>query len=340
MTAFSAAAHDEGGDTTKALRARITELEDVLENLPLSLPQRLHARIQRLEEVLAAVGAGGVWPLIPATVQHHREPNNDNDLQRKTFDFSTTAAPQKTGGIPPDWLSQPEAEIALWQAMHKRNDWGNPADDKLVLKHLRSRGLWIGYKADQMVYPLGKLMDDEIARVKAEQEPQGEREPLTDEQRKDAERYRHLRAQPIDCIDAGGIFCGKTPENVVVNGEDLDAAVDAAIGIGQAATPQPSESAAYLLRDLAADIGVKALDLIAAIRDAGLGDYSINMMLPTRVCVAMCQKFAVAPQHEPLKEHEIEAALSRVNRCALTPKGIRIAEARAIEYAHNIRSKA
>lgn len=315
MTAFSAAAHDEGGDTTKALRARITELEDVLANLPLSLPQRLHARIQRLEEMLAA--AGGVGPLISATVQHHREPNNDNDLQRQTFDLSTTAAPQKTGGIPPDWLSQPEAEIALWQAMHKRNDWGNPADDKLVLKHLRSRGLWIGYKADQMVYPLGKLMDDEIARVKVEQEPQGEREPLTDEQRKDAERYRHLRAQPIDCIDAGGIFCGKTPENVVVNGEDLDAAVDAAIGIGQAATPQPSESAAYLLRD-----------------------YSINMMLPTRVCVAMCQKFAVAPQHEPLKEHEIEAALSRVNRCALTPKGIRIAEARAIEYAHNIKSKA
>ena len=104
--------------------------------------------------------------------------------------------------------------------------------------------------------------------------------------------------------------------------------------------PQGEQEPAYLLRDLAADIGVNAMDLIAAIRDAGLGSYSINMMLPTRVCVAMCQKFAVAPQHEPLKEHEIEAALSRVNRCALTPKGIRIAEARAIEYAHNIRSKA
>jgi len=65
MTAFSAAAHDEGGDTTKALRARITELEDMLANLPLSSPQRLRARIQQLEEMLAAVGAGGIGPLIP-----------------------------------------------------------------------------------------------------------------------------------------------------------------------------------------------------------------------------------------------------------------------------------
>lgn len=171
MTAFSAAAHDEGGDTTKALRARITELEDMLANLPLSAPQRLRARIQQLEKMLAAVGAGGVGPLMPITVQHQRNHSDDNELQRKTFDLSTTAAPPKTGGIPPDWLSPPEAEIALWQAMHKRNDWGNPADDKLVLRHLQLRGLWIGYKADQMVYPLGKLMDDEIARVKAEQEP-------------------------------------------------------------------------------------------------------------------------------------------------------------------------
>lgn len=56
--------------------------------------------------------------------------------------------------------------------------------------------------------------------------------------------------------------------------------------------PEP----AYLLRDLEDDISVDALDLIAAIRDAGLGNYSINMMLPARVCVAMCQRFAAAPQ--------------------------------------------
>lgn len=89
------------------LRARVAELEDVLTNLPLSSPQRLRARIQRLEEMLAAVGAGGVGPLIPTAVQHQREPSSDNELQRKTGDLITAAAPPQTGGIPPDWKLVP-----------------------------------------------------------------------------------------------------------------------------------------------------------------------------------------------------------------------------------------
>lgn len=62
------------------------------------------------------------------------------------------------------------------------------------------------------------------------------------------------------------------------------------------AAPQPPAvdhpEPAYLLRDLADDISVDALELIAAIRDAGLRDCSINMRLPARVCVAMCKRFA------------------------------------------------
>ncbi len=46
---------------------------------------------------------------------------------------------------------------------------------------------------------------------------------------RDAARYRWLRDRPIDTIHRGGVFAGKTPDNVVLNGEDLDAAVDAAI---------------------------------------------------------------------------------------------------------------
>ena len=72
--------------------------------------------------------------------------------------------------------------------------------------------------------------------------------------------------------------------------------------------PEP----AYLLRDLADDIGVKALDLIAAIRAAGLGDYSVNMMLPAKVCVAMCQRFAAAPQPP---EHYDQQALDLCLTC-------------------------
>jgi len=46
-----------------------------------------------------------------------------------------------------------------------------------------------------------------------------------------AVRYAILRNAPIDAIRAGGVFAGKTPDNVVINGEHLDAAVDALRGI-------------------------------------------------------------------------------------------------------------
>jgi hypothetical protein len=44
----------------------------------------------------------------------------------------------------------------------------------------------------------------------------------------DARRYRWLRSRPLDAIQDGGVFAGKVPDNVVLNGEDLDAAIDAA----------------------------------------------------------------------------------------------------------------
>ncbi|ACE99213.1 hypothetical protein Rpal_0654 [Rhodopseudomonas palustris TIE-1] len=46
--------------------------------------------------------------------------------------------------------------------------------------------------------------------------------------KRDAERYRWLRERDVETIDMGGVFVGKTPENVVLNGIDCDAAVDAA----------------------------------------------------------------------------------------------------------------
>lgn len=45
----------------------------------------------------------------------------------------------------------------------------------------------------------------------------------------DARRYRYLRERDLDTIDKGGVFAGMTPENVVLNGDDLDRAVDAAL---------------------------------------------------------------------------------------------------------------
>ncbi len=45
--------------------------------------------------------------------------------------------------------------------------------------------------------------------------------------RADAERYRCLRNRDLNTIDVGGVFAGMTPQNVVLNGADLDDAVDA-----------------------------------------------------------------------------------------------------------------
>ncbi|WP_053130875.1 hypothetical protein [Pseudomonas sp. MIACH] len=47
--------------------------------------------------------------------------------------------------------------------------------------------------------------------------------------RTDVERYRWLRDRPLNTIHLGGVFAGKTPQNVVLNGEDLDQSIDAAI---------------------------------------------------------------------------------------------------------------
>ncbi|MCV3976398.1 ead/Ea22-like family protein [Pseudomonas aeruginosa] len=47
--------------------------------------------------------------------------------------------------------------------------------------------------------------------------------------RKDAERYRWLRERDLETIRQGGVFAGMTPENIVLNQEDLDAAIDAAL---------------------------------------------------------------------------------------------------------------
>jgi hypothetical protein len=47
--------------------------------------------------------------------------------------------------------------------------------------------------------------------------------------RKDAGRYQWLRSRDLDTIHPGGIFAGRTPDNLVINGEDLDAAIDAAM---------------------------------------------------------------------------------------------------------------
>lgn len=46
---------------------------------------------------------------------------------------------------------------------------------------------------------------------------------------KDAARYRWLRERDLETIRQGGVFAWMTPENIVLNLEHLDAAIDAAL---------------------------------------------------------------------------------------------------------------
>ena len=52
--------------------------------------------------------------------------------------------------------------------------------------------------------------------------------------RADAARYQFLRARDLDAIYAGGVFAGQTPQNVVLNGDDLDREIDAALAVSEA----------------------------------------------------------------------------------------------------------
>ena len=53
---------------------------------------RLHAENQQLRADLEAIGAGGVGPLMPATVQHQHKSNIDNDLQRENGHLITSSS--------------------------------------------------------------------------------------------------------------------------------------------------------------------------------------------------------------------------------------------------------
>jgi len=47
--------------------------------------------------------------------------------------------------------------------------------------------------------------------------------------KRDAERYRYLRGRDLDTIHEGGVFAGMTPDNIVLNFDTLDDAIDAAL---------------------------------------------------------------------------------------------------------------
>jgi len=65
------------------------------------------------------------------------------------------------------------------------------------------------------------FMRSEIESLKAER----------DSLLRDAGRYRWLRHRNLDTTSQGGIFAGMTPQNLVINEETLDEAIDAAMAV-------------------------------------------------------------------------------------------------------------
>jgi hypothetical protein len=57
----------------------------------------------------------------------------------------------------------------------------------------------------------------------------GDLEAACDSMRKNDQRYRWLRKRNLETVHQGGVFVGLTPHNLVLNGEDMDKAVDAAM---------------------------------------------------------------------------------------------------------------
>lgn len=62
----------------------------------------------------------------------------------------------------------------------------------------------------------------------------GEAEAL----RKNAARYLWLRAQPVEAVQEGGLFVGLVPNNIVINGDDLDHMVDGHMAIDYVLSPE------------------------------------------------------------------------------------------------------
>jgi len=92
---------------------------------------------------------------------------------------------------------------------------GYDTDDGRVIRHIQQ----IGHLDKSL--PLGAELY--LAAGVAPAAPADQADAL------DAARYRWLRNRDLDAISQGGVFAGMTPEDVVLNGDDLDKAIDAAI---------------------------------------------------------------------------------------------------------------
>lgn len=123
-------------------------------------------------------------------------------------------------------LHTANCDIELLRGKVDNNVWAWQADETDHLESMSKRMSVLIFAGD-----LRALLS--ISRAEAERERdelvqkmyqlESERDAL----RADAERYQWLRGRDLNTIAAGGVFAGMTPQNIVINGADLDSRIDA-----------------------------------------------------------------------------------------------------------------
>jgi hypothetical protein len=79
--------------------------------------------------------------------------------------------------------------------------------------------------------------------------------------------------------------------------------------------PEQPAPMALLIRDIAADFGVTPLDVCAALRSRGLGDYSVNMAVTDQMARELRRHFVMAAPEQPAQglTDAVPAPLSRTD---------------------------
>jgi len=153
-------------------------------------------------------------------------------LQAEVEDQKKQAAYNQEAAL--RWLAERDALKAELDALKAAQRQGEPVAWQTRRKTNRVGSNWTAWtQCSEMERALhsheaGKFnrfgIMREIRPVYAEQPA-----PVADALRKNAERYQWLRERDLETILCGGVFAGQTPNNVVLNGEDLDTAIDAAM---------------------------------------------------------------------------------------------------------------
>lgn len=184
-----------------------------------------HARIEELEAQLSAIGAGGVEPLrkraAPAALavpmaEAWEQSAADTEHQR------TGAGLHFNQGVADGLrICAKDLRAALAAPAHPSEGVPEQTSRDAVIQHLTSAGV-LEHDGCGIFIASGdasELIDACMAISATHPTKQG----------LDVARYRWLRARDLETICQGGVFAGMTPQNVILSGEDLDAAVDAAM---------------------------------------------------------------------------------------------------------------